>query len=75
MLYQEKMWSMQEKLSIAEKKCVALAKLQVENEQLKVKLGQWEELFDDKSSPNRYWIVIFLILLIKVILKCIATTY
>ncbi|KAG8182774.1 hypothetical protein JTE90_023408 [Oedothorax gibbosus] len=53
MLYQEKMWSMQEKLSHAEKKCIALAKLQVENEQLKGKLGQWEELFDDKSSPNK----------------------
>ncbi|GBN47251.1 Mitotic spindle assembly checkpoint protein MAD1 [Araneus ventricosus] len=53
MLYQEKMWSLQEKLSQAERKCVAVAKLQVENEQLKAKISQWEELFDDKSSPYK----------------------
>ncbi|XP_055943246.1 mitotic spindle assembly checkpoint protein MAD1-like [Argiope bruennichi] len=53
MLYQEKMWSLQEKLSQAERKCVAVAKLQVENEQLKARISQWEELFDDKSSPYK----------------------
>ncbi|CAL1287784.1 unnamed protein product [Larinioides sclopetarius] len=53
MLYQEKMWSLQEKLSQAERKCVAVAKLQVENEQLKAKISQWEELFDDASSPYK----------------------
>ncbi|GFS85552.1 mitotic spindle assembly checkpoint protein MAD1 [Nephila pilipes] len=50
MLYQEKMWSLQEKLSKAERKCVAVAKLQAENEQMKAKISQWEEMFDDKSS-------------------------
>lgn len=50
-LYQEKIWSYQEKLKLAEKKNIAYAKLQVENEQLKGKLAQWNELFDDKSSP------------------------
>lgn len=53
MLYQEKLWSLQEKLSKAERKCVAVAKLQAENEQLKAKINQWEEMFDDKSSPYK----------------------
>ncbi|GIY73955.1 mitotic spindle assembly checkpoint protein MAD1 [Caerostris extrusa] len=53
MLYQEKMWSLQEKLTHAEKKCMAIAELQVENEQLRTKINQWEELFDDKSSPYK----------------------
>ncbi|XP_015922243.1 mitotic spindle assembly checkpoint protein MAD1 [Parasteatoda tepidariorum] len=52
-LYQEKMWSMQQKLTQAEQKCVAVAKLQVENEQLKMKLNQWENLFDDKSTAYK----------------------
>ncbi|GFT32940.1 mitotic spindle assembly checkpoint protein MAD1 [Trichonephila clavipes] len=53
MLYQEKLWSLQEKLSKAERKCVAVAKLQAENEQLKAKISQWEEMFDDKSSSHK----------------------
>ncbi|XP_054710975.1 mitotic spindle assembly checkpoint protein MAD1-like [Uloborus diversus] len=53
LLYQEKLWSYQEKLKQAERKISVCTKLQGENEQLKAKLSQWEDLFDDEKTPYK----------------------
>lgn len=52
LLFEEKIWNLQEKLNNAEKKTALLAKAEAENEHLKEKIAEWESLMDDKEKSS-----------------------